>query len=75
MAEGGPIPILLLYVQHLCQPVRRKWKLSSAFSARLFVQLINLLEKQDGEASEAAHTPHFLAPVLLHLAGTLYNKE
>lgn len=48
VAEGGPIPILLLYVQHLCQ-----------------------LEMRDGEVSEAARTRHFLAPVLLYLAGTL----
>lgn len=47
-AEGGPIPILLLFVQHLCQ-----------------------LGKRDGEVSEAEHTQHFLAPVLLYLAGTL----
>ncbi|WRX23361.1 hypothetical protein QQP08_015848, partial [Theobroma cacao] len=35
VAEGGPIPILRLFVQHLCQPVMKIWKLSSALSAML----------------------------------------
>lgn len=83
VAEGAPIPILQLFVQHLCPPVKVKkkyiyrsiqtWK--SILGNYAFI--INLLGKQDGGVSKAVRTLHFSTPIPLCLADILctYDSE
>ena len=80
MAEGVPILVWQLYVQHLCQPYQ--WFTSIKclkFVHFILIYLVlltyNLLGKQDGEESEAAHTPRFSSPTLSCSTDTLYKHK
>ena len=85
VAEGAPIPILQLFVQHLCPPVKQKKKKKKMYRSIQswksvlgnYAFIINLLGKQDGGVSKAVRTLHFSTPIPLCLADILctYDSE
>ena len=82
VAEEAPIPILQLFVQHLCPPVKGKKKRYRSIQSwksilRNYAFIMNLLGKQDGGVSKAVRTLHFSTPIPLCLADILctYDSE